>query len=160
MYDVAVDRGNCMNDKCSRIFLLCNVIVPIVIGTIVYCLIAPDVYFVEKLDSLFNICISSYHVDTHIQYIKVIRNYLPDMVWGYSLMFALFICSGNNAVDLFRVFIVVVVFSIAMESLQLMNMVIGTFDVFDIMVEVLSEGAAVFIIQKYYKRRNKNEEKI
>jgi glycopeptide antibiotics resistance protein len=82
------------------------------------------------------------------------------MVWGYSLVFALFICSGNNTVGLLRIFIVAVVFSIAMESLQLTNIVRGTFDVFDIMVEVLSEGVAVFIIQKYYMRRNENEEKI
>jgi hypothetical protein len=160
LHEFIVDRGNCMNDKYSRIFLLCNAIVPIIIGTMIYCLIASDVYFVEKIDSLLNTCISPYHVDANFQYMKFIRNYLPDMVWGYSLMFALFICSGNNTVDLLRIFIVAVVFSIAMESLQLTNIVRGTFDVLDIMVEVLSEGIAVFIIQKYYMRRNENEEKI
>jgi hypothetical protein len=86
LHEFIVDRGDCMNDKYSRIFLLCNAIVPIIIGTMIYCLIAPDVYFVEKIDSLLNTCISTYHIDAHFQYIKFIRNYLPDMVWGYSLV--------------------------------------------------------------------------
>jgi hypothetical protein len=120
---------------------------------------SPNVYFVEKLASFFNTT-NTYHIDTHFQYVKFIRNYLPDMVWGYSLIFSLVICNGNNTADLLGIFLVAVVFSIAIESLQLTNIVRGTFDVFDIMVEVLSEGFAVFIIEIIIYGGNGNEEKI
>lgn len=43
-------------------------------------------------------------------------------------------------------------FSVAMEMIQKMSFILGTFDVFDIFAEFLAETIAVCIIYKLYSR--------
>jgi hypothetical protein len=69
-----------------------------------------------------------------------VRNYLPDILCGYALVFSLAFIFGNNAVQIEKIFIIAFSFSVAMKLLQLMPSVHGTFDVLDIVVEFLAEG--------------------
>ena len=70
------------------------------------------------------------------------------MLWGYSLVFAVYMIIDNNAASM-RMLIYVLVFSIFLELLQLLPTVPGTFDLLDILVEGASEMLAVIIIKKY-----------
>lgn len=127
-----------------------NILVPIIIGAAIYYVISPNVIFVQQLDSLLA---REIHVNTaysNIPIIRFVRNYLLDMMWGYALVFALFLFTGNNAAEIRKIFIIAVIFSAVMEILQLTSFAKGTFDVFDIIVEFLAEVTAVFIIKKYY----------
>jgi len=81
---------------------------------------------------------------------RFVRNYLLDMLWGYALVFALSLFTGNNTAEIRKIFIIAVIFSAVMEILQLTSIAKGTFDVFDIIVEFLAEVTAVFIIKKHY----------
>lgn len=127
-----------------------NILVPIIIGAAIYYVISPNVIFVQQLDSLLarEIHVNTAYSNTSI--IRFVRNYLLDMMWGYALVFALFLFTGNNAAEIRKIFIIAVIFSAVMEILQLTSFAKGTFDVFDIIVEFLAEVTAVFIIKKYY----------
>ncbi|MBR5799981.1 MAG: hypothetical protein IKY23_07940 [Lachnospiraceae bacterium] len=83
-------------------------------------------------------------------FFRVLRNYLPDMLWGYALVFALFQIVGNNAADTKKVMVISFLFSAFMELLQLSSSVKGTFDVLDIGAMLVAEVFAVFIINNYY----------
>ena len=85
-------------------------------------------------------------------FLGLVRNYLPDMMWGYSLVFALFCIIGNNAAGVWKVFGIAFPFSAALEMMQKVSFVPGTFDVFDIFAEFLAETAAACIIYKLYSR--------
>ena len=70
------------------------------------------------------------------------------MLWGYSLVFAVYMIIDDNAASM-RILIYVLVFSIFLELLQLLPTVPGTFDLLDMLVEGVAEILAVIIIKKY-----------
>lgn len=130
-----------------------HIICPIAVGSLIYSMASPDVIFIKKTADFIGktICISVFPADS--VFLRLVRNYLPDMMWGYSLVFALFCIIGNNAAGVWKAFGIAFPFSAAMEMIQKASFVPGTFDVFDIFVEVLSETAAACIIYKLYSSR-------
>jgi hypothetical protein len=131
-------------------FLIMNILAPILIGAAVYYVISPNVIFVQQLDSLLGNGIHVNTVSSNLFAMRFVRNYLLDMMWGYALVFALYLFTGNNTAEIRKIFIIAVIFSAVMEILQLTSIAKGTFDVFDIIVEFLAEATAVFIIKKHY----------
>jgi hypothetical protein len=130
-----------------------NIIIPICLGAGIYYLISPDVIFVKQIDYFIG---CSFHVSiTNVNpaIIRFIRNYLLDMLWGYALVFTVFYLLGNKAAVLWNAFIISFLFSVVMEVLQITSIARGTFDLYDIMVELLAEIVAVFIIRKLLLRR-------
>lgn len=132
------------------VFLILNVLVPILLGTIIYYLISPEVMFVQQIDKIFGYRVHINGINLNNVIIQFVRNYLLDMMWGYALVFALFFIIVNNTAELMKIFIIAFAFSAIMEFLQLTSFVRGTFDIFDIIVEFLAEVTAVFIIKKHF----------
>jgi hypothetical protein len=132
--------------------ILKGVIFPVVIGALLYYLIAPDVIFVKKIDDILGLKIHITVPAENVGY-RFLRNYLLDMLWAYALVQALFYILGNNAASLGKAFVIAFSFSTAMEVLQLTTIFKGTFDLGDIMMEFLAEMLAVFIIKIQMQRR-------
>jgi hypothetical protein len=132
--------------------ILKGVIFPVVIGALLYYLIAPDVIFVKKIDDILGLKIHIIVPAENVGY-RFLRNYLLDMLWAYALVQALFYILGNNAASLGKAFVIAFSFSTAMEVLQLTTIFKGTFDLGDIMMEFLAEMLAVFIIKIQMQRR-------
>jgi hypothetical protein len=132
----------------KKVLLVANIIVPLLLGALFYVIVAPDVIFVNVLGSLIgsNSAIIS-QPETFLDYF--VRYYMMDMLWGYSLVFALFFCFGNNAA-VKKAFIIAFIFSTAMELVQLTSFVPGTFDVWDIVMEGVAEVIAAFIIKTHF----------
>lgn len=129
-----------------------HIIFPLIIGAIIYYVVSPDVIFVRKIDSLLG---TNMHMISTVP--VFIRNYLLDMLWAYALLFAIYVVIDNTTVV--KAFVIGVIFSTGMELLQLTTLVKGTFDVIDIVVEIIAEIAAVLIIKNYNLREEKYEEK-
>ena len=129
LYIIIID----MNGMIKKIFYGANIIFPILIGVLIY--------YISSLG----------FVDSNA--FVLVRGYVPDMLWAYSLVFALFCFVGNSAV------LIAIPFAILMEGVQLWETVRGTFDVMDIVVEILAEAFAAFIIHKYFVEVHRNEEK-
>lgn len=99
-------------------------------------------------------------------FLRLVRNHLMDMLWGYALVFALFfLCDRNSCKDahshekdvnktvtsdLRKIFAISGIFSAMLETCQLLPGVQGTFDLWDILLELLAELLAVFMIKNYY----------
>ena len=130
-------------------FILLNVIAPVLIGAILYYLFFPEAVFVRLIDNLLG---SSYHIPVNVDniLIKLIRLYLLDFLWAYALMSAVILIFKNDS----RVFVIILIFEIVLELIQLLPSIRGTFDVCDIGIEIL---ASIFVI-KLSRRRFKNEE--
>lgn len=130
-------------------FILLNVIAPVLIGAILYYLFFPEAVFVSLVDNLLG---SSYHIPVNVDnvLIKLIRFYLLDFLWAYALMSAVILIFKNDR----RVFVIILIFEIILELIQLHPSIRGTFDVCDIGVEIL---ASILVI-KLSRRRFKNEE--
>lgn len=127
-------------------FILLNVIAPVLIGAILYYLFFPEAVFVRLIDNLLG---SSYHIPVNVDniLIKLIRFYLLDFLWAYALMSAVILIFKNDS----RVFVIILIFEIVLELIQLLPSIRGTFDVCDIGIEIL---ASIFVI-KLSRRRFK-----
>ena len=120
----------------KKIFIYANISLPILAGSLFYYVTSPQVIFVQNIDSLLGV---SLHVGTENTFVVNLRSYMPDMLWAYALVFSLML------------------FSTIMEVLQVTGCVKGTFDVMDIIVEIIAELMAVFIIKKHDMRRKSYE---
>jgi len=130
--------------------LLINIVMPILVGSVIYYLFSPNVLFVKRIDSIIGL---NYHIKLSGNsnlVLEFIRNYFLDMLWAYALVIALFYFIGNNAASLSKIFLIAFSFSVALEILQVTPIAEGTFDLYDITVELLAEIVAVFIIKKYF----------
>ena len=127
-------------------FILLNVIAPVLIGAILYYLFFPEAVFVRLIDNLLG---SSYHIPVNVDniLIKLIRFYLLDFLWAYALMSTVILIFKNDS----RVFVIILIFEIVLELIQLLPSIRGTFDVCDIGIEIL---ASIFVI-KLSRRRFK-----
>ena len=138
-----------------KIFVF-NVFIPILIGFTYYYLFCPDTMVVKKIDAIFAF---RYHIkipNSNLVF-KFIRNYLLDAIWSYSLTNCLFIILDKTLNAHKKSIILSIFLSVIMELLQLTNIVKGTFDIFDIIVEVIAILLASIIIGKCLKGENKNE---
>ena len=129
-----------------------HIVCPLAAGALIYCLAAPDIIFIKKTADFMGWSVHMQMLPTDSFFFILIRNYLPDMMWGYSLVFALFCMIGNNAAGIWKVFWIAFPFSMAMELMQKASFIPGPFDVFDIAVEFLAEAIAACIIYKLYSR--------
>ena len=75
----------------------------------------------------------------------------------YALVFSLMLVTGNKTAYVWKMFVIAGMFSTIMEVLQVTGCVKGTFDVMDIIVEIIAELMAVFIIKRHDMRRKSYE---
>lgn len=141
--------------KNNKYGLLANIVIPILLGTAVYYLFSPNVLFVKKMDSITGLAFHIAIVEKNNLVFEFIRNFFLDMLWAYALVFTLFYLMSNNTASLLKTFFIAFSFSAAMEILQVTPIAKGTFDLCDIVVELLAEVVAVFIIKNYFLEEKK-----
>ena len=127
-------------------------------GALIYVMASPEVIWVKKAAELWGGAIPAPVFPADHVFFRLVRNYLPDMLWAHSLVCALFFILGNRAADAGRILWLSLPFSAAVEILQMTSLVPGTFDVFDLIAEALTEIAAAWIIYKIYMREDFNYE--
>lgn len=137
-----------------KVFCVANATIPLAVGAFLYYLVDPSVIFVKWIDSILSY---SYHYDfsTYNQFCTILRNYLFDALWSYSLLFSIYLLIDRKN-RLFWSISVSFVVGILLESLQLLDKVPGTFDLIDIFTQFLSVVFASIII--CLERRFVNEE--
>lgn len=129
-------------------FMYKNIAVSMIIGGFIYYLMSPEVIFVEKIDSMTG---WMFHIGYENKTIKMIRSYVPDILWAYALMFSLVVITGNKTAGIWKMYVVAVLFSTIIEIVQLTGILKGTFDITDVIVELTAELIAVFIIKEHYE---------
>jgi len=141
----------------KKSFLIGNILIPIILGTLFYYVTSPDVIFVQRVDAVLGRSAAVCLWEKKNLLLQFIRNYGLDMLWAYALVFTLFFIIDNNSAGLLKVWMIAFFFSTGMEFLQRTSLVSGTFDFWDIIVEFLAETAAVFIIKNKFFRGGERE---
>ncbi len=128
--------------------MLLGVIIPLLVGMMIYYLFFPEVIFVKTIDRLLGI---SFHVPlkTQIIYLKVVRWYFLDILWAVAFTALVLALFGINKTTVSCI----VSFELIMETIQIAPSVKGTFDVCDIFFELIASVLVIYL----YKRRMRNE---
>ena len=109
-----------------------------------YLISSPDVVFVRFINLQINTGTALANPNTW--WWLIFRNYALDMLWGYSLVFAVYLIIDNNTAG-WQVLLLTFVFSTFIEAIQLYQTIPGTFDLLDIIAEGIAEIIAVIIIK-------------
>lgn len=146
---------NVMEEK-RRIdyFLLFNIFMPLIIGGIGYYFLYPSSYLARVTDRFMGVSAHASLQGNTI--IGILRNYLFDMLWVYSLLFALTVVIGRK--NLIFNTACSVASGVIFELFQLWEIVPGTFDVVDICVEICGGLIGWFIICSRYGGKNYEED--
>ncbi len=138
----------------KKLFSLISVIAPLIMGGIFYYIFCPEVYFVKIIDNCINL---NMHITSEVcenMWFRILRNHLFDYLWAYAFTNALFLVFDNNNKGILGSCICSVLVGSVLEGLQLVGMVSGTFDIRDILFEMLGAITATFII-KIIRRKGK-----
>lgn len=141
-----------MKAKC---FYWINIIIPIVLGTIVYILFREDTYisiiFMKIMKEVGIEIALPHNLDNPIA--DFARNHLCDILWAYALTFTVVLAGDFQKKQMIIPFIISAVFGISMELLQKFDIITGTFDYWDIVFQVIASVCAIIIILLHFRRR-------
>ena len=132
---------------------LLHLLVPLLIGSFLYWLMCPDVYFVRVIDTYFPIR-RSISMPSDLLTV-IIRNHLFDALWAYSLYYTLILILDSRRLTT----VTALIFLVSMELLQETNWCPGTFDTVDVGVEILSVIVASVTAKIYLEERSNEESK-
>lgn len=141
-----------MNSK-NIIFRLINVVVPILLGGILYYIFCPDVSFVNAIDEAMG---AGFHIraqNTNNELYQFIRFYAFDFAWAYAMSNALSIFLDNDLRPNPFSMVITIVIGIILELMQLWGVTIGTYDFRDVFSESLGAMVGTFIIHIRRNRR-------
>ena len=127
--------------KNNRIFLVCNILIPLTIGAYIYIFWDSDSYFGNFVRSILSI--SNTIPDSNIA--QIMRNWGCDFLYAYALLFALYASTRAICVSICYA----AVCSVGLELLQLLeieHLKCGTFDIVDIIVEIIAICFAAALI--------------
>lgn len=129
-----------------------NVVAALLIGLCVYIIFRPDTY----ISVLFSKRIDFTWLQNSLPKIPSLltqfaRNYLCDILWAYALFNAFFLIYKEE--QAMGVFGICAVFEIVVEVLQLFDIIQGTFDVVDIVFEIVATLTSALYIKNKSKRR-------
>ena len=141
--------GFIMNKRDSLFYIL-NIILPIVIGAIIYVLYSPNTVFVQLLNNYFIIK----NLDSNVVS-NVLRNYFCDFCWSYSLAFTISFIY-KDSFSLTTSILVPISVGIMLEILQLTKIISGTYDILDIISELLACIICYLILVNRNKKRRIN----
>ena len=134
--------------KQAEWFILLNICIPVIIGSVVYYLFFPDVLFVRMIDSIVG---SGVHLEINIssRMAMIIRYYLFDVLWAYSLTCLITGIIGTDCPNRKLVLAGIILFETIMETIQLAPGINGTFDVCDIVVEAV---VSILVINYFFRK--------
>ena len=119
--------------------------IPLITGLLNYLILAPETMVTQLFGKLFGIDIAFTPHNTILIYI---RYYLSDICWAVALVNSLLLILGNTKKNAWIPLIVASVFCVIVESFQLFGFIKGTFDFFDILIELVATVTSWLISTK------------
>ena len=123
-----------------RIVLL-SIVLSLAAGAVLYYMLCPDVIFVKYIDSLLSIERQPQPALAAGTAVRLVRNYLLDFLWAYSLALSVTLILSGTRGQYFTAAGICTGLAVILEVLQYRGVCRGTFDIADIIVE----GSAIFI---------------
>ena len=140
--------------KKKYIFFTLNIFIPLVIGLIIYLFCYRTTYINSVFTEFFGFSLPYIYFDNAFH--RFITCWACDMLWAYSLTFALYLCFQVFKSPLIITSVTSSVFAIIIELLQINNIINGTFDILDIITELLAISLAIIIMKHFEKQKTTN----
>ena len=142
--------------KRNSLFAL-NIILPLICGLFIYLTKVERTYLSDFLSDIRSFL-------PVISYPYIIRNFACDFLWSYSLFFCLRLTLGEKLKGEHNLTVILVtgVVAIILEAIQLIKTIPGTFDLLDILVELIAIATAYLVTTiierrfKYYEEKRIN----
>jgi len=147
------NSNRCSKKSQNKIIL--SIVIPLILGGLLYYIFCPDVDFVIFIDRISNTRFHFY-INKNNKVIAFFRNYFFDVLWAYSLSFAMYLCCKELKYRSFIICFLPLILGASLEILQKVKIINGTSDILDVVAELFGVIAANSII---YKMEAKNEEK-
>lgn len=146
-----------MNKQFGKVVF--GIILPIVIGALIYFWMSPNTYFVKLFWSLLDISnpFEGFSISNACIILRLIRFYFCDFLWAFAFTNVLIISMNNDSIkgDILT-FLLSILFFGVIETLQMINSFLGTFDIIDFLVE---SAACIILIIFTRLGRIRNEKK-
>jgi len=134
--------------SCKKAFYILNTLIPLLLGFGIYIAFRPDAIISKYTYALFGILPLS--ISLPYKWLQaVICGFSCDFLWAYSLTFVVGMIVGYTKRNRITVFLICLLFEVLIEILQLVGFIHGTFDIIDIIVELLAIFLALVLITKY-----------
>ena len=139
----------------SILFWSLVIVLPLVLGLTIYVLFKPTAIVSKVVIDLLGL--APFKVQGFGgPFDYFIRFYLCDMLWAFSFTALTRLILGERKKHVIISFLVCLITGGMIELLQNQKVIVGTFDIYDILVETIGSVAAIMIII-LFKRRTKNE---
>lgn len=132
-----------------------HALIPLCAGTGIYILVRPETY-IAKVCIAVNPWLGELRIRMGTDLFHMfLRNYACDMLWAYALTIALLRYGRLIGQKMWKSTLISGGFVVLLEALQQLALIPGTFDVFDVVVEILAVFIAVCVSVIFYKHQNK-----
>ncbi len=142
-----------MKIKKKLIIGLTTVMIPLILGALLYYIICPEVFFVKLIDRYTDFNIHIEYQTEQNRVTEIFRNYFFDFIWAFAFTNALNLIFNNDTIAHLKGCFISVVVGALFEVLQLVRVVYGTFDVWDILSEILGTVCAFFIMMVIRRKK-------
>lgn len=144
------------NTRNPSMFYALNVVVPVFVGALLYLLFRRDSFLSETVYTYISVPeISVSAMPPWV--ITFLRNFASDVLWAYALLFSVSAVLRYSRKRLLASILICICFAIIIEALQKVGVFSGTFDVLDIVFEILAIGFGAIIIFLYEEIKNEKE---
>ncbi len=144
--------------KFRYLFYGVNIVIPLLIGLLLYVTFRRDAYVSILISKYLNLpALSNSTLPEWL--ISFFRSFASDILWAYSLGFAVMLTLGYNRRNLVCSFFVCIFFEAFLEVLQKVGILHGTFDDLDILLEAVFICLALFNIKKHEEAQNEKNSK-
>ncbi len=135
----------------SSLFYALHVLLPLLLGFLLYVLLRPEVMAVRVVFSLlpFDLPQPPQWPDAASPVIRLLRCHAADFLWGYALAMALFWVGDRYGHPPGKSIGLSIFADLLMELLQLTPLLSGVFDPWDIFTQILGTGIAACTVADY-----------
>lgn len=130
-----------------------NIAIPLLLGLYIYLALRADTYISIIINGFLSLPILPPSIFPRV-ILAFLRNYASDMLWAYSLGYAVMFVLGYSRKKLLLAAFLCVGFEVLLEFFQKTGLFHGTFDVFDILIEAVAICLALSLIKKYEEVQN------
>lgn len=136
------------------LFWSLNIFIPLIIGFFVYVFFCPDTYISILFFKFYPLhpINDSFENFFHSPFQILIRSYLCDSLWAYALLFSVSLLLRQSKNNLLISIIVCASFESIIEFLQMFPNIPGTFDLYDILIEIMTTIFAAMVIKIHNKK--------
>lgn len=140
----------------QHIFYWLNILVSLFLGLAIYVFFRPDAYVSQALYNVMGVSVDGIITKDALPtwLLLFIRNFLGDISWAYALTFTIcyiWLTPGGRMIPVFGI---VTIFEIGIEVLQKVCIIPGTFDWWDIFLEICITAFVMLLIKNLGKETN------